>query len=145
MSFLPKNLRYLRRKIGQSQQEISKLVEKKQNTIGNWENDVSEPTISELAKLAQFFGVSLQDIILKDLEAEPIQELPISKETIPAKPASSTYAINDGFNSTAQEASQHQFWVLIGELRRIHEKLDIIRNQLDGKLPEKSGPQRSGL
>jgi transcriptional regulator with XRE-family HTH domain len=145
MNSLPKNLRYLRKKIGKSQAEISKLVEKKQNTIGNWENEVSEPTIGEIARLAQFFGVTIQDLIMKDLEVGPSPE-PIKKEESgPAKPIYPTYPVSDGFSSTAQEASQHQFWVIIGELRRVHEKLDSIKNQLDGRVPDKSGPARSGL
>ena len=145
MSFLPQNLRHLRKKMGQSQTEISKLVDKKQNTIGNWENNVSEPTISDLAKLAQFFGVTLQDIILKDMAAEPPRELIKKEEPVGVKTPNPAYPVNEGFNSTAQEASQHQFWVLIGELRRIHDKLDSIKIHLDGKLPEKLSPPRSGL
>jgi transcriptional regulator with XRE-family HTH domain len=145
MVFLPNNLRYLRKKIGQSQSFISKLVEKKQNTIGNWENAVSEPTLSELAKLAQYFGVSIQDLLTKDLQAEPPVAHPKKEESVIPKLAFNKYPETEAFPSVAQESGQHQFWVIIGELRRIHEKLDSIKNQLDGKFPEKHSLPRSGL
>jgi transcriptional regulator with XRE-family HTH domain len=145
MVFLSQNLRYLRKKMGQSQAVISELVGKKQNTIGNWENAVSEPTISELAKLAQYFGVSIQDLLTKDLQSDPPTDQLKEKESKASKVSFATYPVNESFSSQSQETGQHQFWVIIGELRRVHEKLDHIKNQLDGKLPEKFGPPRSGL
>ena len=68
MNFFPKNLRYLRRKLGQNQAQLSNLVNKKQNTIGNWENAVSEPGIRELSIIAKYFGVSLETLVSVDLE-----------------------------------------------------------------------------
>ncbi len=69
MSSFSKNLRYLRKKGNHNQDEISNLFNKRANTIGNWENQKSEPSLTELIKLGEYFNVSLQDLAYNaDLE-----------------------------------------------------------------------------
>ena len=74
MSLFPKNLRYLRKKGSLNQDEISRLFNKRANTIGNWENGKSEPSLTELIKLGAYFNVSLQTLLNIDLEREAGQE-----------------------------------------------------------------------
>jgi len=132
MNFFPKNLRYLRKKKGQNQSELSKLVNKKQNTIGNWENAVSEPGIRELTMLTQYFGVSLEDLVASDLEA--MDRLSGDKQPL-SEPDKSRrhYALNENLNTLANEDNQNQFWVVVRELRRIHEKLDDLKVVVESK------------
>src|SRR5664279_1885516 len=68
MSLFSKNLRYLRRKGRYKQDEISNLFQKKANTIGNWENGISEPNLTELTRLGEFFKVSITDMLHTELE-----------------------------------------------------------------------------
>ena len=133
MNFFPKNLRYLRKKKGQNQSELSILVNKKQNTIGNWENAVSEPGIRELTMLAQYFGVSLEDLVASDLEArdQPSGDNPPMPESGILR---GHYPLNENMNTLASEDSQNQFWVVIRELRRIHEKLDDLKGMVEAQL-----------
>ncbi|HMH33530.1 MAG TPA: helix-turn-helix transcriptional regulator [Puia sp.] len=142
MNFFPKNLRYLRKKKGQNQSELSKLVNKKQNTIGNWENAVSEPGIRELTILTQYFGVSLEDLVASDLET--MDRLSGDKQSLPESGRSkrSSYPLNENANTLASEDGQNQFWVLVRELKRVHEKLDDIKGMVESKqVVNKSGSQ----
>lgn len=67
MSYLPGNLKYQRLKKAVNQEYIANLVKKKANTISNWENGLSEPSISELLILSVFFEVNTDDLLKKDL------------------------------------------------------------------------------
>jgi len=143
MNFFPKNLRYLRRKLGQNQAQLSNLVNKKQNTIGNWENAVSEPGIRELSIIAQYFGVSLETLISVDLEKS--NQADESKEAQGPETAAGKreYKLEEMSNTVVSEESQDQFWVVVRELRRISEKLDTIQTQLNAKERPINPPQRS--
>ncbi len=63
MSIFSKNLRFLRKKGNHNQEDIAILFKKKANTIGNWENQKSEPALAELMKLADFFQVSTENLL----------------------------------------------------------------------------------
>ena len=71
MSLFSKNLRFLRKKGNHNQDEIAILFNKQANTIGNWENRKSEPSLQELIKLGEFFKVSTGDLLQTDLELNP--------------------------------------------------------------------------
>lgn len=67
MSYLPANLKYHRLKKAVNQEYIADLVKKKPNTVSNWENGLSEPSISDLLILSGFFGIDTDDLLKKDL------------------------------------------------------------------------------
>ena len=65
-----RNLRYLRRKYGLSQDELAaKLGYKSFTTIQKWESGVSEPSVSTLKIIADLFSVSMDQMINDDLSA----------------------------------------------------------------------------
>lgn len=64
---LSQNLKCLREQRGMSQQELAEVLEISQAAVGNWENEHREPDLKTIIRLAQYFGVSLDDFILKDL------------------------------------------------------------------------------
>lgn len=66
-NFLPQNLRYLRTKIGINQDELGEIIGKKRSIIGTYESGKSQPNIDTLLKLADFFKVSLNELITIDL------------------------------------------------------------------------------
>lgn len=67
--FLEKNLKYLRRKAGLSQEDIAKKFGYKSfTTIQKWESGASEPSVSVVKALSEMYGVSLNDIVHTDLE-----------------------------------------------------------------------------
>ena len=140
MNFFSKNLKYLRKKGHLSQADLAKKVDKKQNTIGNWENQVTEPGIDELSILSQLFEVNLQDLIAANLE-----ELESSRIGMPEElPKSPKYPVNESSSTMAREDSQDQFWVVVRELRRIHKKLDYMIGKNENK-PDRPVQNKSSL
>lgn len=69
MSFLQKNIRYLRKKNEWSQDYIAdKLGYKSYTTIQKWEMGTSEPPLKKTRELADLFHVDIDDLTNKDLE-----------------------------------------------------------------------------
>ncbi len=66
---LRSNLKYLREKKKLTQSEVSKILEISRSTYANYEKEQSEPTASQLLKLAQFYKVSTDDLLTKDIGA----------------------------------------------------------------------------
>ena len=68
MSFLAKNMLYLRKKTGKNQSQLAFEVQVRPNTISNWENKISEPTATDLLKICQIFNISPNQLLITDLE-----------------------------------------------------------------------------
>ncbi len=51
-------LRYFRTQKGVSQETLGNVVGKKSTTVSTWERGESEPSLDDVAKLAEFLGVS---------------------------------------------------------------------------------------
>lgn len=66
--YLAENLKYLREKKGMTQESFASMIgEIGQKAVSKWETGEREPELSRLIKIAKFFGVSLDDLVLKDL------------------------------------------------------------------------------
>lgn len=66
---LRSNLKYLREKKKLAQWEVAKFLEISRSTYANYEKEQSEPPASQLLKLAQFYRVSTDDLLTKDIGA----------------------------------------------------------------------------
>src|ERR1700712_4375917 len=120
MSLFSKNLRFLRRQGNHNQEDISILFNKRGNTIGNWENEKSEPNLKELMVLGSFFKTSTHDLLHIDIE------------TAAAVPGNgNAYALTDPGNSQVSEASPDAFWVLLREIRALNDKVDLLLSGMD--------------
>ena len=128
MSQFSKNLRFLRKKGNHNQDEIAILFRKRANTIGNWENQKSEPSLTELMKLGEFFNVSVEDLLHTDMEKtgdSPITVSPAS--AVSRKTPVTSFSIQEPAHTTdAREGSPDAFWLILRELRVISEKLDSL-------------------
>ena len=80
MSVFSKNLRYLRESRGLKLDEFEFLGIKK-GTMSNYELGNTEPKLSLLCEISKFFRISIDDFLLKDIEAEKIT--PVVTETAP--------------------------------------------------------------
>lgn len=58
MSIFATRLRELRTEKKLSMRQLAEKVNATDGAISNWENDINEPKISNLVKLAKVFGVS---------------------------------------------------------------------------------------
>jgi transcriptional regulator with XRE-family HTH domain len=132
MSIFSKNLRYLRKKGNQNQDEIAILFRKRANTIGNWENQKSEPSLTELMKLGEFFKISVEDLLHTDMEKLSDPPLTKSVSAVSAKTPVTSLSIQEPAQAmAAREGSPDAFWLILRELRVIGEKLDLLTSGIE--------------
>ena len=73
-----KNFRYLRRKNNYSQDEIaSQFGYKSFTTIQKWEDGSNTPSYSTIVKLADFFDVTVEELMNDDLTSSRRSEVPV--------------------------------------------------------------------
>lgn len=68
--FLSSNIKFLRTYYKKTQSDLAKICNKKNTAISNWESGTREPNSIDLARLANFFNISIDDFLLKDLREE---------------------------------------------------------------------------
>jgi len=56
-------LKYFRKKVRKSQKKIEGETGIPQTTLSGWENDISEPTVSDIVKLATAFDIQPSDLL----------------------------------------------------------------------------------
>jgi transcriptional regulator with XRE-family HTH domain len=125
MSLFAKNLRFLRKKGDHNQEEIAILFNKQANTIGNWENRKSEPNLQELIQLGAFFKVSTEELLLTDIEGQSKGPASSLTESSFAKAVSSS-SHAEHMGNTSSEIGRDAFWLILRELRAMHEKVDLL-------------------
>lgn len=70
MSFAGKNLRYLRKLRGWTQEEFAQKLNIKRSLVGAYEEERAEPKLEVLKQIASLYKLSFEDILLKDLSEE---------------------------------------------------------------------------
>lgn len=68
MAYFGKNILYLRKKNNIMQVDIPGYLDITRSTWSNYENDKTEPSIDQLIEISKFFGVTLDDLLLTDLQ-----------------------------------------------------------------------------
>lgn len=61
------NLKYLRIRKGLTQEQLGKQLKKDYSTIGKWENGSRTPIVEDAIKIAEYFEINLNDLLMKDL------------------------------------------------------------------------------
>ena len=69
MSYAGKNLRYLRKLRGWTQEECANKLKVKRSLIGAYEEERAEPKLEVQKILCDIFKISFEDLLLKDLAA----------------------------------------------------------------------------
>lgn len=95
--YLAQNLRYLREQKGLSQRECAEIFGISGSAVAMWEQDQRKPDIEMLVRLAEHFGVSLDELVLKEL-----------------KPPLPLYASNIKYLRKRQEITQEDMAVFLG-------------------------------
>lgn len=67
------NIKFLRKKEGISQQAMADDFECSNTTISNQEVGIRTPEAVDLPKIASYFGISIDDLVSKDLQMEYIK------------------------------------------------------------------------
>ncbi len=65
---LQTNIRYLRKKKGKTQDALSFELNIGRTTLANYEAGISEPNVETLCAIAKYFGVTLDDLMSKNVE-----------------------------------------------------------------------------
>jgi transcriptional regulator with XRE-family HTH domain len=68
MSFAGKNLKYLRKLRGWTQEDFAAKLKIKRSLLGAYEEERAEPRLEVLELVSEIFKVSLDELFLKDLE-----------------------------------------------------------------------------
>lgn len=95
--YLAQNIKFLRKQKEVTQQEMADALGINQSSTANWESDTRKPDIETIVRIAEYFGVTLDDLILKDL-----------------KPPIPIYITNIQFLRTKQEMTQEEMANLLG-------------------------------
>lgn len=66
-TYISSNIKYLRSINNVTQEKLAKACNKGYTAIGNWEQGIREPSAIDLANIANFFNVSIDDLVKKDL------------------------------------------------------------------------------
>ena len=105
--YLAQNLKYLREQKGMNQNEMADVLGISQSAIGNWEQNHRKPDIEMIIRLAEYFGVTLDDLVLRDL-----------------KPPIPKYAENMLYLRQKQNMSQEDIGHLLGVTQRCVSKYE---------------------
>ncbi|NLY76478.1 MAG: helix-turn-helix domain-containing protein [Tissierellia bacterium] len=73
------NLRYLRNRLGLSQEEVAEKIGVSRQSVAKWENGDSLPDILKCESLADLYDVSLNDLVRYDPEKEGLPIPPKNK------------------------------------------------------------------
>lgn len=63
MEDLSANLRALRARSDMSQEELAGALHVDRQTVGNWENGNNAPSFGLMVKIADYFGVTLDELV----------------------------------------------------------------------------------
>ena len=69
-------IQYYRKKIGLSQEELGQKMLVSRQTVSLWEMDKTLPTVDNLLRLKEIFGVSIDDILCKEGLTEMTETVP---------------------------------------------------------------------
>jgi transcriptional regulator with XRE-family HTH domain len=150
LSIFAKNILFLRkgRKIIQS--EMFDYLGIMGSTWSNYENGVSEPNFSNLIEISRFFEISVDDLLTTDLKNVYLfKESSTNENTGKSRPKSIPNSIpklanygelpvRNGTNNMEEGGQNLDTWVVMGQLKTIDEKIDLVRVLLN-ELKEKKG------
>lgn len=74
---LQTNLKYLRLKNKESQDVLGKVINKGGTAIGNYESGIRNPDYVDLYFIAKHYGISVDDLLTKDLRLDDEKYQPI--------------------------------------------------------------------
>ena len=129
MHFLGKNIRYLRKKSHQNQEDIALLVGKGQTTIGNWENGVSEPSLDDLLIISNYFGIPVDALLKTDL-AISARRMEESQADDQGKTPLIYDHDHEGIISMVREREIDELSPILDEIKTIREEIASIKSRL---------------
>lgn len=142
MNYLAQNLKYLRQRFNKNQSELAFEVDKGQTTVGNWENGVSEPNITELIVISNFFGINIHSLITVELsKGNLITDEHVRKWGAKGKLKGKlignlnheiikNYGIDDQALNVVNDRDQDALWLVFQQLKLLSLNIDGLREAL---------------
>lgn len=138
------NINILRKSKGLTQAEIATAIGFKRNTWNNYENDASEPSIEGLLLIAQYFGITIDDLLTKDFS----QDAPLInneedngntlKSTPNQTPISTPKALNLQFSddytfklSKPDDKDEAVIWHILQQVRRLEKEVRGLQDKIN--------------
>jgi transcriptional regulator with XRE-family HTH domain len=124
---LPRNLKYLRKQRKLRQEEMQDQVGFSRSTWSNYENGNTDPSIDNLIKISIFFGISLDELVTKDLAAGEISGEGVVENAVVYRP--SPYGLNETVSLANDEGDD--VWFLLNEVKILRKDIDTMRKDID--------------
>lgn len=145
MSTFSENINYLRKAKGLNQSDMPDILGIQRSTWANYENGATEPPIDTILKISRYFGISLDDLMLKKLDSDKYQSF-VDEGTPPyeeqqALKSKALKKINPKSekikNSKKGNNLELETWTILGQLKIMDEKLESIISSLENKTAKK--------
>lgn len=76
------NLQYLRKLNKKTQQDIGNLCNKGDTAVSNWEKGIRDPDGVDLAKISNYFGITVDDLMFKDLRFDNADKIELPTQIV---------------------------------------------------------------
>lgn len=116
--FIKKNLKFLIRRSGITQKALGREIGKERGAVNSYFTGKALPPVDVLLKICEFFGLTLDEIVRTDLEAESYQ----FESRIFVEPVNR--------NNKVKTIKNTGFSELELRLRKIEEDIQNIKNRL---------------
>ena len=143
MKLFAKNIYYLRKQAGYTQAEMPDRLSVSRTTWSNYENGVSEPNSEGFISIANLFGVSLDDLLTKDLSVNVhLNEKQVEFEkrknvhlnvhpSVHPKGEKATFTQEDRpLPMVAETGPVYDADLLKDEISKMRQELDIVKKKL---------------
>lgn len=67
---IPENIKFYRQQMGMTQEELAKLLNGRKSLVCNYETGYSTPDIYTLCRLAEIFGITLDELVEYESDRE---------------------------------------------------------------------------
>jgi len=108
MNYFSKNITYYRKQRGLTQEQMFRYVEISRTSWSNYEKGISEPSIDGLIRIASFFVISLDKLLLEDAEGDKVE------------------------NEVQEEELLLSF--IVNELKRLRKELEAVKKEKTRKM-----------
>ncbi|MDP4280989.1 MAG: LexA family transcriptional regulator [Bacteroidota bacterium] len=73
--FLHSNIKFLRKRMGRTQDDVASALDMKRSTLSGYENAIAEPGMETLVALSKYFNVAIDTLVKVDLTRLPESQL----------------------------------------------------------------------
>lgn len=79
--YIASNIKFLRLTHGKTQEDLAKVCNKQNTAISNYEKGIREPDSVDLANIANYFNITVDDLLTKDLRFDNGEIVDLEEET----------------------------------------------------------------